>query len=73
MGSIWSFFTPKGRSRPFAFHEYDLHCWDGNISTFSNGFFTNFQARAQFYLKKLKVRVLFKNLSLRERVSFSGI
>ena len=74
MGSIWSVFTPKGRCRPFALNEYDLlNCWDGNVSTFSDRFFTNFQARAQFSLKKLKGRVLFKNLSLRDRVSFSGI
>ena len=48
MGSIWSFLTPKGRCRPFALNEYDLNCWDGNISTFADRFFTNFQARAQF-------------------------
>ena len=57
----------------FALREYDLNCLDGNISTFSYRFLTNFQGRAQFCLKKLKDRVLFKNLSLRDRVSFSGI
>ena len=42
MGSIWSFLTPKGRCRPCARNEYDLNCWDGNISTFSDRFFYEF-------------------------------
>ena len=73
MGSIWSFLTPKRRCRPFALSEYDLNRLDGNTFTFSDRFLTNFQGRAEFYLKKLKDRVLFKNLLLRDRVSFSGI
>ena len=71
MGSMWSFWTPKRRSKPFAFREYDLNHLDDNISTFSNRFLTNFQGRAQFRLKKLKDRVLFENLLLRDQ-SFSG-
>ena len=73
MGSIWSFLTPKRRSKPFALREYDLNRLDDNISTFSDRFLTNFHDRALFCLKKLKDRVLFKNLLLRDRVSFSGI
>ena len=73
IGSIWSPLTPKRRSRPIALREYALNRLDGNISTFSDRFLINFQARAQFCLKKLKDRVLFNNLSLRDRVSFSGI
>ena len=73
MGSIWSFLTPKRRSRPFSLRDYDLNRLDGNISTFSDRFLTNFQGRAQFCLKKLNGRVLFKNLLLRDRVSFSEI
>ena len=73
MVSIWSFLTPKRRCRPFALRAYDLNCLDGNIFIFSNRFLTNFQGWAQFCLKKLKDRVLFKNISLRDRVSFSGI
>ena len=72
IGSIWSFLAPKRRSRPFALREYDLNRLDGNISTFSDRFLTNFQGRAQFCLKKLKDRVLLKNFSLQDKVSFSG-
>ena len=59
-GSIWSFLTPKRRFRPFALRDYDLNRLDGNISTFSDRFLTNFQSRARFRLKKLKDKVLFK-------------
>ena len=41
-----SVFTLKRRSRPFALREYDLNRLDGNISTFSDRFLTNFQVRA---------------------------
>ena len=71
IGSIWSFLTPKRRSRPFfALREYDLNRLDGNISTFSDRFLIHFQGRAQFCLNKLKDMVLFKNLSLRDRDHF---
>ena len=65
--------SPKRRSRPFALRECDLNRLDGNISTFSDRFLINLKGRAQFYLKKLKDRVLFKNLSLRDRASSSAI
>ena len=55
-----SFLTPKGRFRPFALCECDSNRLDSNISTFFDRFRTNFLARAQFCLKKLKDRVLFK-------------
>ena len=48
MGSIWSFLTRKRCSWPFALREYDLNRLDGNISTFSDRFLTNFQGRVQF-------------------------
>ena len=59
-GSIFVILTPKGRFRPFALCECDSNRLDGNVSTFFDRFRTNFLARAQFCLMKLKDRVLFK-------------
>ena len=56
MGLIWSFLTPKGRCRAFALNEYDLNCWDGNISTFSDRFFTNFQFPVGYCLRIFRSR-----------------
>ena len=72
-GSRRLLFTPKRRRRPFGFCEYDLNRLDGNISTFCNRFLINFQGRAKFCLKKLKDRLLFKNVLLQDRGSFSAI
>ena len=73
MESIWPFLTPKRHFRLFALCKYDLiHLNGNNISSFSDRSITKFQA-GQNCLKKLKDRVLFKNLSFRDRVSFSGI
>ena len=64
-----SFLTLKCRCRPFALCECDLNRWNGNISTFSDRFLTNFQGRGLFYLKKLKNRILFKNVLLQDKES----
>ena len=77
-GPYLSFLTPKRRFRAFALRKRELSRLDGNISTFSDEFLTNFQSRAQFCLKKLKERVflrtfcsgtryLFRNLTPRPR------
>ena len=58
-GLYLSFLTLKCRCRPFTIHECDLNHLDGNISTFSDGFLTKFEGRAQYCQKKLKDRVLF--------------
>ena len=70
-GSILSFLTPRHLLRPFTFCECDLNRLDGNISTFSDRFFKNFQGRAKSCLRKLKDRVSFKNALLWDRTSFS--
>ena len=53
--------------------KHELNCLDGKISTLSGRFLTNFQGRAKFCLKKLKDRILFKNVLLPDRVSFSEL
>ena len=62
--------TPKCCHRPIALHKYDLNRFDGNISTFADRVLTISRGSAQSCLKQLKDRVLFKNLSLRDWVSF---
>ena len=46
---------------------------NGSVSTFYDRFHPNFQGRVQYCLKRFKSWVLFKNVLLRDSVSFSGI
>ena len=59
--------------RPFALRECDWNHLDGsNISAFSDWILKYFQGIAQFCLKKVKDRISFKKILLRDRVLFDS-
>ena len=51
----------------------DSNHLDGNISTFCDGFLTNFSLQGTILSEETKDRILSKKILLRKRASFSGI
>ena len=68
----FSSLPPERLCRPFALLNCDLNRLDGNISSFSDRFLTNFQDSARLFEETQGPGIVFK-VFLWDRVTFSGI